>query len=176
MRRLIPVCVSIVLLVAHAIPAAGHHWRNDSALYHADDRDGRVTFHACDLTTKFANAFSDNNSHDVIPTDITVSAFNGCDNVDIRMNDWNYDQTTYYGWWQCHTLVNSDMCDIGHVHMDLNERDYTAGEALAQTCEEIGHSVGLGHRYNSTTDTCMKSEWSARHLQRHDFEAINSHY
>lgn len=176
MRRLVLIGASIALLVVGALPASGGHWRSEPRLYHADDRDGRVTFHQCELTTRFQNAFSSNNTHDIIPTNILVSGFNGCDTDDVRMNDFNFDQTTYFGWWECHSLVTSDMCDTGHVHIDLNERNYSDGDALSLTCEEIAHSVGLGHRTNATTDTCMKQLWSTKHLDQHDKDVINGHY
>jgi len=92
------------------------------------------------------------------------------------MTDATFNQTTNYGWWECHSIADSNTCAMGHVHIDLDERNYSAGDALSLTCEEIAHSVGLGHRPDSQTETCLKQLWSTQHLDVHDTNVIDSNY
>lgn len=159
--------------------AMAGHWRNDDDLYKGDQRDGSISFHKCDLISLFENAFNDNNTHDIAPTRIFSNPVNNsCNNGDVRINDYAYDQSLYIGWWECHAIAEGgNICDAGHIHIDLNETAYSAGDALSLVCEEIGHSIGLGHRPESTGTTCMKGVWANRHLDTdHDRNVINANY
>lgn len=177
MRRTIILGV-VVFSVSFSGSAIAGHWRGDppGALFFADDRNGSVDFQRCELTSNFDSAWSSNNVHDISPTDIYVVNGVSCDNFDIRMNDYAYGDIGIYGWWECHSFVGSDMCDTGHVHINLSQKNYSSGDALSLTCEEIGHSVGLGHRFGATTGTCMSQQWSDQHLDTHDTNVLNSNY
>ncbi len=180
MRRLATFGVAILVTAAvlGAAPALAEHFRNEPGLYFGDDRDGTIDFQQCELTTKYHDAWHLNNDHDIEPTDVVVTTGHTCDNLDVRVNDWDYGANGKAGWWECHSVAGDGVtCDTGHVHINLNTTK-TDGEALHILCQEIGHSVGLGHRPDATTATCMDNSdsWDKRHLDAHDSNVINSNH
>ncbi len=167
--------VSLVLVVSTT--AVGGHWRNEAGLYKGDDRSGTIDWQQCDLNARFHDAWHLNNDHDIEPTDIVVTTGHLCESDDYRVNDYDYGANGFKGWWECHELVDADMCDRGHVHINLYYGPYTDGEALHVMCQEIGHSIGLGHRPNTAGDTCMdQTATTKKHFDSHDTNVVNEKY
>jgi hypothetical protein len=167
----------VAVVAVGATVAFAEHWRSEAGLFKGDMRNGTIVFRPCDLTTKFSDAFYGNNNHDIVPTNISAGTIADCNAEDVKVNDQNYSQMQAYGWWECHVVSSDpDICDSGHVHIDLDQRAYTANDAMSLMCEEIAHSVGLGHRIGATTGTCLSQKFSDLHLDAHDANVIDSHY
>jgi hypothetical protein len=175
--RLLLVAIAILGLNATAVAVAGNlsSWR-------ANNDYGAVGFNQCALTTKMHDVFHDNDAHDIAPTDIDSPLYHdGCkdgldvDEYDVRVNDYNYGDNGKLGWAECHYLNTSEVCEAAHAHINLYYDNYTYGEARSLMCEEIGHTVGLGHRA-STDWTCMSQQWNQEHLDGHDIQHLNDLY
>jgi len=109
----------------------------------------------------------------------------GCDTVDVRI-DWVRAGTgpqDSYGYYECHIFYSPQGCDRGHVHINVSwgflPEDFS--DTLTVVCQEVGHSVGLGHRPRSNGTSCMsrvidRSDLTAAHLDSHDRGHINANY
>lgn len=171
--------------LAYGVAFAGN-WGPDDRSYKAGDSN--VNFHQCnlDLDGNTHEAFHNNNDHDIAPTAIRPYLYHGCDTVDVRINGYAYGfgEGSYgYGWYECHDFYSAEGCDKGHVHINTSysfiPENY--GDTLTVVCQEVGHSVGLGHRARSNETSCMslvldRSDLTARHLDAHDWDHINAHY
>lgn len=169
------VAIAVGVVLGTGIALAGNWVTTDNA-YKAGDAD--VWFNQCALTTTTHNAFHNNDSHDIEPTQITThlsAAHDACDTEDVRINDFGYGTDNARGWYECHAFHSSQNCDKGHAH--INTSYSTVPENYDETeevvCEEIGHSVGLAH--TSATSSCMSTSDSS-HLDGHDKDVINNHY
>lgn len=154
--------------------AYASHWLGGTA-YKAGDRD--VYFHQCELDY-YGNThetFHDNGDHDIGPTVITRHEVHGCNIVDVRVVGEAYGTNMPTGWYHCHKNYSANGCDKGEVHINTSYGNIPEvySRTLRLMCEEIGHSVGLGHR--SDPDSCMSGS-TAAHLDAHDKEAINNNY
>lgn len=165
--------------LAYSVAYAGN-WNNNDFAYKAGD--DQVYFHQCNLDSdgNTHRAFHNNNDHDILPTTINPRQYHGCETVDVRINGYAYGfDEGAYGWYECHDKHSPQVCDKGHVHINVSygriPEDYS--DTLSLVCEEIGHSVGLGHRTGSATGSCMSQNWSSLHLDYHDkVDEINPHY
>jgi hypothetical protein len=152
------------------------NWTTSDNSYKAGDSD--VWFHQCAMQANTHDAFHANDSHDIEPTAITThltAAHDACGTEDVRINDFAYGTDDPTGWYECHDFHSAQNCDKGHAHINTSysniPEDYQ--RTLRLVCEEIGHSVGLGHSGDS--DSCMSAS-TAAHLTSHDKGHLNNNY
>lgn len=159
-------------VVIGAGTAFASHWLTDGA---KKAGDSNVRFDNCELANNTHDAFHNNDTHDIEVTVITSSNFHSCDTVDVRINDWPFGTDDPTGWYECHLLHSANNCDHGHVHINTSYSDIPEdySRTLRLVCEEIGHSVGLGH--SGQDGSCM-SGTTAAHLNDHDKTSINNGY
>lgn len=131
-------------------------------------------------------AFHNNDRHDIEPTDISTILYHGCATVDVRINGYAYGfgSNSYgYGWYECHAFYAPQGCDKGHIHINVSwgfiPEDYS--DTLSLVCQEVGHSVGLGHRRRENNTSCMslvyyRYDLNAFHLDGHDIWHLNDRY
>jgi len=56
---------------------------------------------------------------------------------------------------------------------------YSTTEARSLLCEEMGHSVGLDHRFlppNDPDPGCMSQDWTETNFTSHDVNHLNTWY
>jgi len=168
--------VTLVALGFVAGSALANNWLTSNAKK-AGDRD--VYFWQCNLNDTVHDHFHHNDAHDIDPTDISTHLAHDCDIRDVGVEDATYGLDDPQGFYHCHELHSADVCDKGEVHINLSypklpeDPDHTR----SVVCEEIGHSVGLGHR--SDRDSCMKSpsaDSDSNHLDGHDKGHLDNHY
>lgn len=137
-------------------------------------------FKRCDLNNTVQNKFNDNDNHDIDSTQITTHVSNGCDNQDVEVIDDHYGAGDDFGWYECHDPHSPEVCDKGHVHINLDKGRVPENpdDTLSLVCEEVAHSVGLGHRSEGANNSCLRRPvtWSNKHLDNHDQVTINDHY
>jgi hypothetical protein len=134
-------------------------------------------FYTCNLETNTHTAFHDNDSHDIEPTDVQTALIHDCvPGAEVYMNDAGYGTDDPTGWYECHRLVNN-ICENGHIHINISYANIPedVNRTLALICEEVGHSVGLDHRFGEAT-TCMSEFIDARHLDAHDKAVLNTNF
>lgn len=148
--------------------------------------DSNVYFAQLKLSYNVHQAFHSNDQHDIEPTDIDTYTPHGCTNRDVRINDgpYGFGENSYgYGWYECHAWYHPQGCDRGHVHINTSwyfiPENYS--DTLSLVCQEIGHSVGLGHRRRENNTSCMSKveyryDLNAFHLDGHDTWHINDRY
>lgn len=164
--------------------ASAVNWDANDGSYKAGDSN--VYFHQCKLSPNTHQAFHSNDQHDIEPTDIDTYLYHGCTNVDVRINDGPYgfgDKSYGYGRYECHAKYHPQGCDKGHVHINTSwyfiPENYS--DTLSLMCQEIGHSVGLGHRRRENNTSCMslveqRYDLNACHLDSHDIWHLNDRY
>jgi hypothetical protein len=158
--------------------ALAGHWLEDGA---KDAGDANVAFDQCNLSDTVHNKFHANDDHDIEPTTITTLQAHSCDIRDVGIEDAGYGLDDPPGWYHCHELVSAFVCDKGEAHINLSY-SYIGADGPAEThevvCEEIGHSVGLGHRPESSSSCLGPLELSnpENHLDGHDKDTLNDNY
>lgn len=162
---LLSVVITTILSLA-ALGANLNGWRTGT--------NSTISFGQCNLTNLFHTAFHDVDLQ-VESTDVSTTLIHACDEGETRVFDFEYD-SSFFGRWECHQFAG-DICVMGHVHIDLVDPpggSYSDIEAQSLMCEEIGHSVSLGH---STEDgSCMSQQWDEQNFSPHDKGVINSIY
>lgn len=190
-RKLIFLGSLYVLISALSVGVAysyayAYNWTNSDRSFKAGNSE--VYFHQCDLDpdANTHRAFHNNGDHDIGPTSITRREVHGCDTVDVRINGYAYGfgANSYgFGWYECHDFYAPEGCDKGHAHINVSygfiPEDYA--DTLTVVCQEIGHSVGLGHRARENDTSCMstvenRGDLTPPHLDSHDKAEINSRY
>lgn len=170
-RWLRPALGALLALVTASAPAfAGHGGGFHPAR-------PTVAFYTCNLETNTHTAFHDNDSHDIEPTDVQTALIHDCvPGAEVYMNDAGYGTDDPTGWYECHRLVNN-ICENGHIHINISYANIPedVNRTLALICEEVGHSVGLDHRFGEAT-TCMSEFIDARHLDAHDKAVLNTNF
>lgn len=106
------------------------------------------------------------------------ATFNGAGDVEIY--DYSYGDTGWYGITDCTSGINwfTGNCDVFRVRFN---QTHMAGHSVnhwrSLGCHELGHTAGLGHRFNSDDtydNSCMRSDIWPRTFDTHDLDAINS--
>lgn len=132
-----------------------------------------ITFHQYYLDTQFHNAFHHTDSNDIEPTDITTSLWGHSGGTRREVNVYDYvSASSNYGWATCVSLSGST-CSEWTVVMN-QAYSYTDRMAESLMCEEIGHSVGLDHRF--VDGTCMSQQFDEYHIDTHDHNHLDSLY
>lgn len=139
-----------------------------------------VFFNECNLGATIHQVFHANNDHDIAPTDINPDLVHTCIETEVRINDAEFGLSEFRGFYHCHQFFpNPQTCSISHVHINRSYSDIREdyGRTESVVCEEIGHSVGLGHlSQNSSLDSCMVLTRDLRHLSAHDKNHLNDNY
>jgi hypothetical protein len=170
---LLAVSTALVLAGFRAAPALAQNWLGFTA-----SGDPVVSFDQCNLTTTVHDAFHDNNSHDIEPTDIDSQLVHSCTTIDVGVFDNSYPQPGP-GFYECHDFNDAGtVCLIGHVHMDTDDPGIPedSGFTLEVLCQEVGHSVGLDHAFNAVEPTCMIGTSQHLRVPGHDQGHINANY
>jgi len=135
--------------------------------------DRTITFHQYYLDTQFHDAFHHTDSNDIEPTDITTSLWGHAGGTIREVNVYDYvSLSSDFGWATCGSLSGST-CSQWTVVMNQSY-SYTNSQAESLMCEEVGHSVGLDHRF--LDGTCMSQQWDEYHIDTHDHNHLDSLY
>ena len=119
------------------------------------------------------------------PTDLNASYTPTGGTGDVWVYDANfYASSLVYGGWKCLDPVgtyNLGSCTNGRVRIDTSNdvTPYSTTEARSLLCEEMGHSVGLGHRFLAPNDPdpgCMSQDWTETNYTSHDVNHLNTWY
>ncbi len=132
-----------------------------------------ITFHQFYLGTQFHSAFHDTDSNNVEPTDISTTLYGHSSGLEREVNVYDYvSGSSAYGWAQC---MSSSGTTCWNWYVVMNQAySYTNAQAESLMCEEIGHSVGLHHRY--VDGTCMSQQWDENRFNQHDINHLNAIY
>jgi hypothetical protein len=154
------------------------NWNEVDQIYKAGT-NSTVQFHECNLSPNTHDAFHANNDHDIAPTDIFTTLAHSCNEAEVRINDAEFGLSQPKGFYHCHAMSGPQNCSNAHAHINRSYPDIPEnyGPTEHVVCEEIGHSVGLGHHsQNSNLDSCLVLLSGKRHLAGHDKNHLNDNY
>jgi hypothetical protein len=169
-RRIAGLTIPTVVFLLVSTTALANNWDKRTGL------DAWIRYELCDLNVGQHDAWHDNNTHDIVPTELSVDHFHECTTVEVRVNDTSYGSNQGPGWWECHD-GSSTVCYSGHIHINTDKvNGYSSALKLALMCQEVGHSVGLAHADSGLS--CMNNPLSTdrQHLVRHDTDLIDANY
>jgi hypothetical protein len=171
------IAVSAVLLGTPALVATTAHASNDLGVRVPDGTPTYMFRNA--LTTRFSNAVEWVRQNQMNPTDLTTLYASSVSSTYLNIVDNDYGNTGWSGLYDCATGPNSGVCQRGDVIFNLWSGaapggSYDDTEARSLACEEIGHAMGLAHRY--TEAGCMAQQWSRTAWTTHDRNHINAWY
>lgn len=167
------------LLMVGAWPAAAARATafGPPAPYFADNNNHTFFYNGVTVQNITATEWSRTNR--LNPTDMSSDVFQSSNNdTDVIVEDATYTtgaMANYWGGWTCVRLVSgsADKCNSGKLQLNL--RFGYANYAL--TCQEIGHSLGLGHA--STAASCMyqNANQATNYYSSHEItDHINDRY
>lgn len=161
------VCALVVgLLVASAIPALGNNFGsagtpgigvNDNGVWLTNNANWNVGRRA--LAQFFSSGVTAAVNQEFDPTDLAanIDTPSGCPDstYDVCAFDSDYGNTEWVGVNQCAGSTSgshpNQECSLAFVKYNTR---YSVNSAKSLACEELGHSVGLRHRFTDP-DSCM---------------------
>lgn len=165
---------------------AGGTWLTAPAAHASNDLGVRMPdgtpmyLYRNDLTTGFFNAVEWVRQNDINPTDLTTLYASSISTAYVNIVDLDYGATGWYGLYDCATGPNSGVCDRGDVIFNLHysppDGSWSAQDRRSLACEEIGHAMGLAHRYPTPLVGCMAQQWDETDYTAHDVSHLNSWY
>jgi len=132
-----------------------------------------ISFRQYYLGTQFHNAFHHTDSNDIEPTDIRTDLYGHGGGLEREVNVYDYASASGdYGWATC---VSASGATCWQWTVVMNQSfTYTDRQAESLMCEEIGHSVGLDHRF--VDGTCMSQQFDEYHIDTHDHNHLDALY
>lgn len=152
-------------------------------LGHRAGQNSTITVEGCNLESHISNAYTWTLVNNIIPTDISVSAYACSSNGrEIEVYDGNYGDTGWAGRWFCSSWdIDFIACTVGTIQINTRNPGYVhSGTSVdyhrAVLCHEFGHAVGLAH--TTSTSSCMRNPAvsAAKYYNSHDKIHINSLY
>jgi hypothetical protein len=142
--------------------------------------DGTPTYiMRTNLTAGFQNAVETVRQSEFNPTDLTTLYTSTLSQAYLQVVDGDYGNIGWAGLWTCGNWGSGNICRRADIYLNLDSSappggTYDATERRSLVCEEMGHGVGLAHRYVNAG--CMSQNWGRIHWTDHDKNHVNNWY
>lgn len=162
-----------VILVARGAGAT-HYGQACCTSGHPDSFD-HVVWYGPTLTQTWINIVNWNRTNNIDPTVFNTVWTPSHDIADAAIG--NAQLADAHGEMYCAVVYIADpnMCD--HYHATYDHVDpLTLNQQRSVGCHELGHTLGLGHRFNNNNTSCMAvDQYFPLYLDIHDKDEVNSH-